>query len=151
MIHKIINFLDQHRLVLIVLILFVISAFFLGIKSYLFLHHNFHALNCTEKIDEEFCYYKDKIIFSEPDKSKDSFFQKYNDEIEKLQNKYHLDDFNNYTAYYYFTVSKLDYTMHQENKILQDFFKVYVNTYDLETFYFDNNFYFNLFYNYKIY
>ena len=67
-----------------------------------------------------------------------------------LQEEYHLADFNYYTAYYYLVVARLNYDINSEYKILEEFFQNYVNTYQLEDFYFQYNFYFNLFYRYKI-
>ncbi len=151
MMKKVIKFFDHHRLLLVLLILLFIVLLFLTINSYLFLHYDFNALNCTKEIDEEYCYYKEKKIFVNPEQSKKAFFYKQADIIEELQKNYHLDDFNFYTAYYYFVASKLQYEINGEYKILQDFFKTYVDTYNLEDFYINNNFYFNLFYRYKIY
>ena len=150
MIKKAINSLNQHRLLLIRIILLLIIITFLSINSYLFLHHKFQALTCTEKIDEEYCYHNDIKILKNPQSSQEAFFKKYDDEISELQEKYHLDEFNFYTAYYYLVASRLNYTINNEYKIMEEFFEAYTNTYDLEQFYFKNNFYFSLFYNYKI-
>ena len=147
---RVVNFFDEHRVVLIFLILILIVIIFLSINSYLFFHHEFESLTCTEEIDDEYCYHNDIKIFVNPEKSKENFFTKYDDEIEKLIDDYHLDEFGFYTAYYYLVASRLNYDINSEYKILQDFFETYVNTYNLEEFYMENNFYFNLFYHYKI-
>ena len=119
-------------------------------NSYLFFHHDFLKLECTEEIDEEYCYHDDIEILKDPEKSKEAFFLQYEDLILDLQEEYHLADFNYYTAYYYFVAARLNYQITGSEKILQDFFLDYVNTYQLEDFYLENNFYFNLFYRYKI-
>lgn len=147
---RVVNFFDEHRVVLIFLILILIVIIFLSINSYLFFHHEFESLTCTEEIDDEYCYHNDIKIFVNPEKSKEDFFTRYDDEIEKLIDDYHLDEFDFYTAYYYLVASRLNYDINSEYKILQDFFETYVNTYNLEEFYMENNFYFNLFYPYKI-
>ena len=147
---RVVNFFDEHRVVLIFLILILIVIIFLSINSYLFFYHVFESLTCTEEIDDEYCYHNDIKIFVNPEKSKEDFFTRYDDEIEKLIDDYHLDEFDFYTAYYYLVASRLNYDINSEYKILQDFFETYVNTYNLEEFYMENNFYFNLFYRYKI-
>ena len=148
--NKIVKFLDQHRIILVVLILIIVSTTFLGINSYLFLHHEFLPLTCTDGINEEYCYSKKNKILVEPEGSKETFFTEYQEEIEALKKKYRLDDFNFYTAYYYQVVSDLEYELTGENKELKDFFEVYANTYDLENYYLKNNLYFRWFYRYKI-
>ena len=150
MIKKVINYFDHHRLFLVLLILILIIILFLGINSYLFLHHEFIPLTCTEELDENYCYHEDKMILIDPKNSQNRFFKRYDDEIKMLQDNYNLDDFNYYTAYYYLVAARLQYTTNQEYKILKDFFEVYANTYNLEDFYFHNSIYFNLFYHYKI-
>ena len=147
---RIINFFDEHRIVLIFLILMLFVIIFLSINSYFFFHHEFVSLPCTKEIDDKYCYYEEIKIFKNPEKSKEDFFTKYDDEIKSLIDNYHLDEFGFYTAYYYLVASKLNYDINSEYKILQDFFETYVNTYNLEEFYLKNNFYFNLFYRYKI-
>ena len=147
---RVVNFFDEHRVVLIFLILILIVIIFLSINSNLFFHHEFESLTCTKEIDDEYCYHNDIKIFVNPEKSKEDFFTRYDDEIEKLIEEYHLDEFDFYTAYYYLVASRLNYDINSEYKILQDFFETYVNTYNLEEFYMENNFYFNLFYRYKI-
>ena len=64
MIKKVVNFFDSHRLFLVLLILLVVVILFLSINSYLFLHHEFKALDCTEEIDEEYCYHNDTKILT---------------------------------------------------------------------------------------
>ena len=150
MIKKVINFLDHHRLVLIIGILLLIVILYFGINTILFFHHDFVSLSCTSDLDEEYCYHEDTIIFVNPEESKKNFFLKYDDEIEMLKEEYNLDEFNFYTAYYYLVAARLNYDTKEEYKILKNFFEIYANTYDLESFYIQNNFYFNLFYPYKI-
>ena len=151
MIKKVISFFDHHRIWLIVLILILIVLIFLGVKSYLFFHHEFTALTCTEGIDEEYCYHNNLEIFIDPEKSRNTFFEKYSNLIANLQEEYHLEEFNFYTAYYYLVAARLNYEINSDYKIFKDFFEVYANTYRLEEFYLDNNIYFDLFYPYKIY
>lgn len=150
MIKKVVNFFDSHRLFLVLLILLVVVILFLSINSYLFLHHEFKALDCTEEIDEEYCYHNDTKILKNPEESAYAFFEKYHKGIDELIEKYNLDEFNNYTAYYYLVASRLHYETNEEYKILVEFFEAYTNTYNMEKFYFDNTIYFNMFYPYKI-
>ena len=121
---RVVNFFDEHRVVLIFLILILIVIIFLSINSYLFFHHEFESLTCTEEIDDEYCYHNDIKIFVNPEKSKEDFFTRYDDEIEKLIDDYHLDEFDFYTAYYYLVASRLNYDINSEYKILQDFLKL---------------------------
>ena len=150
MIKRVINFFDRHRILLVFMILLLIVIIFIGINSYFFFHHDFEALTCTEDLDEEYCYHENTRILKDAENSKESFFDEYQEEIASLQEEYHLDEFNFYTAYYYQVASKLNYEITKEYKVLADFFEAYANTYDLEEFYKANNFYFNLFYRYKI-
>ena len=150
MIKKVINFFNRHRLVLILGILLVIVVVFLGVNTFLFFHHDFAALSCTSDLDEETCYHEDIVIFINPEESKENFFLKYDDEIEMLKEDYNLDEFNFYTAYYYLVAARLNYDTKEEYKILTTFFEKYANTYNLEEFYMEINFYFNLFYADKI-
>lgn len=150
MIKKLINFFDHHRLLLVLFLLLLIVIIFLGVNSYFFFHHDFKAFPCTEEIDDEYCYYENTKIFSNPEESKNKFFEQYQDEIENLQEEYHLKDFSFYTAYYYAIAAQLNYKITGEYKVLEDFFETYVNTYDLEDFYKEQSFYFNLYYRFKI-
>ncbi len=151
MIKSIINFFDQHRILLVISILFFIVIIFIGINSYLFFHHQFSPLTCTQSIDDEYCYYEDTIIFKNPENSKNAFFKQYNTEILELQETYNLAEFNFYTAYYYLVASRLNTQVTGEDEILENFFQEYTDTYNIEAFYFKNIFYFELFYPYKIY
>ena len=90
MMKKVIKFFDHHRLLLVLLILLFIVLLFLTINSYLFLHYDFNALNCTKEIDEEYCYYNDTKILKNPEESAYAFFEKYNKEINELIEKYNL-------------------------------------------------------------
>ena len=91
MLKKIINYFDHYRIVLIFVILLIITLLFLGINSYLFLHHDFIALTCTEELDDEYCYHDEIKILINPEESKNNFFEKYDDEIKMLQEKYNLE------------------------------------------------------------
>ena len=147
---KTIKFLDNHRFILVIIILFIISLLFFSIKTYLFFHHDFEVRTCSSPLDSEYCYYEDLIILKNPEEYKEKFFLKYKDEISTLKENYNLDEFNHYTAYYYDVAAHLQYEISQEYKVLSNFFKAYTNTYDLENFYLENNFYFNIFYHYNI-
>lgn len=147
---RIIDFLNRHRLILILVILIFIVIIFLAAKTILFFSHNFQALSCTEEIDDEYCYYEDTIIFVDPNASKEAFFARYDEEVAALEEEYSLPEFNYYTAYYYLVAARLNYSTKEEYKIFQNFFEVYANTYNIEEFYLQNSFYFNLFYPYKI-
>ena len=150
MIKKVIKFFDHHRVILVLTILFVISALFIGINSYFFFHHDFIPSSCTSDHDEEYCYHEDTLILKDPEKKKEEIFEEYREEIEKLQEDYHLEDFSFYTAYYYEVASKINYEITGKDEELQKFFLDYANTYNLHQFFIDYNFYFNLYYHYKI-
>ena len=150
MIKKIISFFNKHRFLLIISILLLIIILFLTINIYFFFHHNFIALECTKKINEEYCYYNDTKILIKPEATKNAFFKRYDDEIAKLKEEYNLDEFNFYTAYYYLVAARVQYETKEEYKILLEFFEQYSNTYNLEDFYFKHVLYFDLFYGYKI-
>lgn len=150
MIKKGINFLNEHRLLLIILILLLFIIIFFAVNIYLFFHHEFTAFKCSENINEEICYYNDLEILVNPESTKKAFFKRYDDEIEELKENYNLEEFNYYTAYYYLTAARLQYETKTEYKLLLEFFERYVNTYNLEDFYFDYVLYFNMFYRYKI-
>ena len=85
---KIIKFLDNHRLILILLILLVVSITFISIKSVIFLNHNFKKLECTNKKDEVYCYHDEKEIYINPEKEKEKIFQEKKVEINNLKKKY---------------------------------------------------------------
>lgn len=148
---KIINFLDRHRLILVLLILLLISFLFLGINSLLFLYHNFKPLECDKKIEDNYCYHENIKIFVEPEEEKNNFFKNNSKEIKILKETYNLPDFSYHTAYFYSLASELEYNMNEENNKLYDFFATYKNTYDLEKFYKKNIFYYEIFYDYKIF
>ncbi len=147
---KIINFLDNHRLILVLLILLIISILFLSINSIIFLNHKFTALECTKDIDKEYCFHNDIKIFKDPNKIKENFFKENKKDIETLKKKYNLPDFNNYTAFYYNLAASIAYNMDKDNEKLLDFFSIYSNTYNLNEFYEKNNLYYDIFYHYKI-
>lgn len=150
MIKRIINFFDNHRITLVILILFLITLAFVSIKSYLFLHHDFIPLNCMSNINDEICNHNNMIIFTNPEKSKSAFFAQYNPEINKLQETYNLPEFNYYTAYYYELVSEIDYKLKNGREELYTFFNQFSNTYSLNDFYLKNTLYFDIFYYFRI-
>ena len=150
MIKKVINFLDNHRLVLIIIIILFISLIFLTYKSYNFLNYNFKSLRCTQDIDDIYCFNNDIKIFKEPKKYKEEYFKSNSKIIKTLQENYNLPEYNNYTSYYYEITSLIDYEMNRNNKELYEFFHIYNNTYNIEKFYIENNLYFQIFYKYKI-
>lgn len=147
---KIIKFLDNHRFVLIILVLLLISISFLSIKSIFFLNHKFQNLACTNDIDEMYCYNKETKIYRYPEEIKKVIFTEKKDDIKALKEKYKLPDFNFYTSYYYEVASLLNYNETEENKDLLDFFTYYNTSYNLSEFYKENVLYYNLFYRYKI-
>ena len=82
---RIASFLDKHRVLLVFLILALVVIIYLGVNSYLFFHHDFLKLECTEEIDEEYCYHDDIEILKDPEKSKEAFFLQYEDLILDLR------------------------------------------------------------------
>lgn len=147
---KIINFLDSHRLILVILILILISVIFIGTNSFIFLNHKFKNINCTKDIDEVYCYHKDIKIYKNPVEEKIKIFKEKGDEIKELKEKYKLPSFNFYTSYYYEVASLLNYNETEENEELLIFFKNYNASYKIEDFYEKNTFYYGIFYPYKI-
>lgn len=146
---KIINYLDNHRLILVILILLVISIIFFSYKSYSFLHHEFKSLDCEDKIDDIYCKNNGLIILIEPEEEKNKIFKDYKKEIEKLKKDYNLKDFSFYTVYQYKVASEFNYYNGGKEE-LYNFFTYYINTYNIEEFYHKNEFYFEIFYNYKL-
>jgi len=147
---KIINFLDKHRLILVILILTIISWLFIGINSLIFLNHNFKKLNCTKDLDATYCYNNDFQIYINPEVEKEKIFKEKTAEIKKLKVKYELPEFNYYTSYFYEVTSLLNYNETGENEDLLVFFKNYNNSYNISNFYKANTFYYDIFYHYKI-
>ena len=147
---KIIKFLDNHRFVLIILVLLLISISFLSIKSIFFFIYKFQNLACTNDIDEMYCYNKETKIYRYPEEIKKVIFTEKKDDIKALKEKYKLPDFNFYTSYYYEVASLLNYNETEENKDLLEFFTNYNTSYNLSEFYKENVLYYNLFYRYKI-
>ena len=143
------KYLDNHRFILILLILLSIVIIFLGTKSYLFLNHHFISLKFTANIDENYCWHKDLKILNN-NSYKDEFFLEHKDEIEKLIANYNLPKFSNYTSYYYEVVSNIDYKITSQNEDIYLFFKAYNNTYDITNFFRQNTLFFEIFYPYKI-
>jgi len=150
MIKKVINFLDKHRFILVLLILFLISLLFLSFNSIRFLSHDFKNLNCTKKIDNKYCYNNDNKIFINGKVEQKTFFEKNKKQINKLKKDYDLPEFNNYTSYYYEVASLLEYNSLNNKKELYNFFDIYNNTYNIESFYLKNSFYYEIFYPYKV-
>lgn len=150
MIKKLINFLNNHRVILVLLILLLISILFLSINSYRFLHHTFQNLTCTKKIDDIYCYHENIKIFQNVEKSQETFFKEKEKQIEELKERYDLPKWNKYTSYYYEIASLLDYKYGYCEEELYNFFHIYNNTYKISEFYKDNNFYYDIFYHFKI-
>lgn len=150
MIQKIINFLNNHRLILVILILTLISLTFLTIKSIVFLHHKFNSFNCTQELDETHCFHNDIQILIEPEKTKEKVFKEKSKEIKELQQNYKLPKFSKYTSYYYEVASLMYFKETGEYEELVTFFKNYNRSYDIVNFYKKNVIYFDLFYHYKI-
>lgn len=150
MIKRVINFFDCHRFVLVLLILLLFSLCFFGIKTFLFFHHDFKSFPCTEKRDNTTCIYQDKVIFVNPEESKEHFFKEKKEEIKKLIKDYHLPAFQFYTSYYYEIASLVNYNETSKGEDLLEFFKVYNNSYDITNYYKENVLFYNLFLPYKI-
>lgn len=150
MIKKLINFLDKHRFLLILLILMFITVIFLSIKSYQFLHHSYKSLTCTEEIDERYCYSQNIKIFKDAESERKAFFKEKEEQIKTLKEKYELPKWNKYTSYYYEVVSLLEYNNSTCEEEIYNFFHIYNNTYEISEFYKDNIFYYDIFYHFKI-
>jgi len=150
LIKNIIKFLDKHRLILVLLILFIVSISFLGINSIIFLNHKFEPLICNKDLDEIYCYNNDSKIFVNPKKEQEEFFENYQKEIAEFVSNHNLPEFNFYTAYYYNETASLDFITTSENEELYTFFNTFVNTYNLKKFYQKYNFYYDIFYHYKM-
>ena len=138
-----IKFLDNHRFILIILILLIISILFIGINSFIFLNHKFQKLNCTTQIDDTFCYYNNAKIYINPEREKESIFKEKEKEIKALKEKYKLPDFNYYT-------SLLNFNETDEDEEIYEFFKNFNASYNIDNFYKENTIYYDLFYRYKI-
>ena len=147
---KIISFLDKHRLILIIILLLIISFSFISVKSFIFLNHQFKKLECTNDIDETYCYHKEIKIYKDPEVEKKNVFKEKEATIESLKEKYQLPNFNFYTSYYYEVASLLNFNETDENEDLLTFFTSYNNSYGISNFYKENVFYYDLFYRYKI-
>lgn len=146
---KVINFLDNHRVILVLLIIIIVVILFITIKSIMFLNHDFKSFKCSEEV-EDVCYFNGLEILKNPEEEKDSFFMEHENEINKLKEKYSLPTFNHYTAYYYYETSSLDYILNSESEVLLQFFRKYCNTYNIEKYYQENVLFYNLYYHYKI-
>ena len=147
---KIIKFLDKHRFILILLILLIISILFIGINSFIFLNHRFQKLNCTTKIDDKFCYYKNTKIYINPEEERDNIFKEKETELKALKEKFKLPDFNYYTSYFYEVTSLLNYNETDEEEDIYEFYKNFNASYNIDNFYKENTIYYDLFYRYKI-
>ena len=145
MIKKALKFLDNHRIILILLILIIISIIFISFNIYAFFNYKFIKLECTKNINEELCYNNNTIILINPDNKKEKIFKEYKNNLKSLKETYKLPEFNLYTAYYYTLASNVDYKMNKRNKTLNDFLNNYSNTYNLEKFYKKNNLYYRIF------
>lgn len=146
---KVVNFLDRHRFLLVIFILFLISLIFLGINSYQFFHHEFLRLDCTKEINDTYCYHDNIEIYKEIG-NEELFLESHEEEIKKLKEDYHLPEWNKYTSYYYETISYIDYNSNDGSEELYLFFSIYNNTYEIQSFYEKYNFYYSIFYPYKI-
>ncbi len=140
------NFFDKHRILLIFLLIFIFFGMFLGIKSLLFINHNFKALECKQELNAEKCYYENTLIFVNPAESKKKFFEEYYLEITNLKKNYELPEFNMHTAYFYEVASLLDYNMAEGKEEVYNFFKTFSDTYNLKDFYQKNIVFYDLFY-----
>lgn len=148
--NKLINYLDKHRLILVLLILLFTAATFIGVNSFIFLKHKFEKLECTSELDETYCYHEIFQIYINPEAEKKNIFKEKELEIKALKAKYKLPEFNFYTSYYYEVASLLNYNETNENEELLVFFKNYNTSYEISNFYKKNTFYYDLFYHYKI-
>lgn len=147
---KVINYLDNHRLILVILILLLIVIAFFSIKTILFLNHKFNNLDCTQDLDETYCYYKETKIFRNPEEKKEDIFKEKKEEINSLKEKYKLPSFNFYTSYYYEIAALLNFNETDENEDLLIFFTTYNASYKIAEYYKKNILYYDLFYRYKI-
>ena len=147
---SLINFLNKHRFLLIISILFLIVICFVIIKLIIFKTYNFKAYACTSLIDENTCLYNKTTILKEPDKYKEQVFKEYENYLNDLIKEYNLPEFNNYTAYLYLMASNYDYNLTNRNKTLNTFFNNYVNTYNLKEFYQKNSLFYDIFYPFKL-
>ncbi len=150
MIRKVVSFFDRHRFILSLFIMLIVSMIFIMVSLFMFFKHDFEAFKCSKDIDKEVCIYKNKEIYSNPDKSINKVFKEYEGEIKELVKEYNLPEFDFYTAYYYELASNFDYQKNKRNETLNKYFKIYSNTYNLEKFYKKNNLFFRIFYPYKI-
>ena len=146
----IVNLLDKHRFLLVLFLLGIISLIFSAISFYIFINYKFTALECDNLKSNNTCLASNKEIFTNPRVSIENLFKEYNNEINILKKDYNLPDFNNYTAYYYYLASIHDYELNGRNETLMHNFKIYVDTYDLISFYENNNIYYEMFYPYKL-
>ena len=147
---SLINFLNKHRFLLIISILFLIVICFVIIKLIIFKTYNFKAYSCTSLIDENTCLYHNITILKEPDKYEEQVFKEYENYLNDLIKEYNLPEFNNYTAYLYLMASNYDYNLTNRNKTLNTFFNNYVNTYNLKEFYQKNTLFYDIFYPFKL-
>ncbi len=150
MIKKVNNFLDGHRIILVLLILAIISAVFMIVNIYMFFNYKFVGLECIDKINQEVCLNNGKEILVNPEESKKTILKEYKESLANLKETYDLPEFNLYTAYYYTIASNLDYNKYERNEKLNTFLNQYTNTYDLEEFYKNNNLFYDLFMPYKL-
>lgn len=147
---RIISFLDKHRIFLALIIILVISLTFIAINSFLFFHHKFKSLTCTDELEDIYCYNNDIQIFKNPNQEKEKIFKEKSEEINNLTQKYKLPKFNFYTSYYYEVAALFNFNETNEGEDLLLFFKYYNNSYSISEFYKNNTFYYEMFYPYKI-
>ena len=147
---KISNFLDKHRLILVLLILFMVVLIFIGVNLLIFFNYHFEALDCEKEINDEVCLVNNLEILKNPEETKKEIFLEYKNSIDSLKEEYNLPEFDFYTAYYYKLASNLDYSKNKRNMTLNDFFNRYCNSYSLDTFYKNNNIFYQIFLPYKL-
>ena len=147
---SLINFLNKHRFLLVISILFLIVICFIIIKLIIFKTYHFKPYTCTSMVDENTCLYNNITILKEPTKYKDKIFKEYENYINDLITEYNLPEFNNYTAYLYLLASNYDYSLTNRNETLNMFFNYYVNTYNLKEFYQKNTLFYDIFYPFKL-
>ena len=147
---KIIDFLDKHRFLLILVILLFVCLVFFSFKSFKFLSYNFVPLKCEKNIDENYCFNNKKIILKNASREKSKFFKNNKKRINKIVKKYELPKFSVYTAYYYEVAALVNYNYTGRDKDILKFFEAYSNTYDLYNFYKNNIVLYDIYYPYKI-
>lgn len=143
---KVINFWDNHRIILVLSILLIVAILFLGIKSLIFINYKFEKLECDSNIGEDKCYVGERVVLVNPMKSKKDFWENHEEEIDQLRLEYELPDFSMHTAYFYEIAALLDWKLADGKEEIYDFFKVFCDTFSLEDFYQKNIVFYDIFY-----